>query len=126
MPDCNQQMPELHLPYADSLVVYPEQQQPLKVDSIPQKTDSIKPIVTQISWNFYPNPTRDMVTVVTDRDVEELYLTDLSGKALQIIYNLRKDSPTRIDLSDYPSGIYLLRYPIDKLWITGKVVLMRN
>jgi hypothetical protein len=126
MPDCNQQMPELHLPYADSLVVYPEQQQPLKVDSIPQKTDSIKPIVTKISWNFYPNPTRDMVTVVTDRDVEELYLTDLSGKALQIIYNLRKDSPTRIDLSDYPSGIYLLRYPIDKLWITGKVVLMRN
>jgi hypothetical protein len=126
MPDCNQQMPELYLPYADSTVIYPEQQQPLITDSLQPKKDSIVPIKTQISWNFYPNPTRDMVTVVTDRDVEELYVTDLSGKALQIIYKLQKDSPVRIDLSDYPSGIYLLRYPIDKLWITGKVVLMRS
>lgn len=125
MPDCNQQMPELHLPYTDSVVVYPNQQQPVVKDTLKPKTDTISTIQTQISWKFFPNPTRDFITIQTDRDVEELYITDLSGKALQIIYKLQKDNPVRVDLSEYPSGIYLIRYPIDKVWVTGKVVLAR-
>jgi hypothetical protein len=125
MPDCNQQMPELNLPYTDSVVVYPNQEQPIVKDTLTPKKDTVITVETQISWKFFPNPTRDFITILTDRDVEELYITDLSGKALQIIYKLQKDNPVRVDLSEYPSGIYLIRYPIDKVWVTGKVVLAR-
>ena len=49
----------------------------------------------------YPNPTNDIITIETRLEIEvELY--DIMGKLL-----ISKDSK-RIDLSDYPSGVYSL------------------
>jgi hypothetical protein len=121
MPECNQDIPELQLTYPDSEVIYPNQEQPK--DTLKNPKDSVKVITPVISWKYFPNPTRDFVTIITDRDVEEMYLTDLGGKALMVIHNLFKDSPKQIDLSDFPTGIYLIRYEVDKHWVTGKVVV---
>ena len=49
----------------------------------------------------YPNPTNDIITIETRLEIEvELY--DIMGKLL-----ISKDSK-RIDLSNYPSGVYSL------------------
>jgi len=85
--------------------------------------DELKPI-EEISWKYYPNPTYGPITIEVSKEVEMLYLTDMSGKILkEIIMN----GGTRIqtDLTGLPMGIYFLRYPIGKKWLSGKVVLMR-
>lgn len=127
MPDCGQNLPALNLDYPDSLVIYPPL--PPAVDS----TDTtLTPIPADppadsmnVSWKYYPNPTDGIVNVTSDRDIAELYVTDLSGKVLQIIANLEKDRTVRIYLGAYATGIYLIRYPLGKTWVSGKVVLQR-
>ena len=124
MPDCNQKMPDLQLNYPDSLVVVSQKADSLtKSDSLPSaKTDP----ASTIRWKYYPNPSDGIVNIEADLDIAELYITDLSGKVLQIVKNIEKQREVRIDLSNYASGIYLIRYPLDKTWVSGKVVLQRK
>jgi hypothetical protein len=63
--------------------------------------------------------------VKADTDIEELFLTDLTGKLLQSIKHLEKDRVYQFDLSQYVTGIYLIRYLHEDKWISGKVVLQR-
>ena len=131
MPDCQSQIQDPQLPYPDSTVQYPflnthtDSTDSVIVDTVRfdprDTTDNIN-----ISWNYYPNPTRGIVNVVVDRDIAELYITDIMGKELMIITELSKDVPKRFDLSAYPTGMYLIRYPVGKKWITGKIILQKN
>jgi len=128
MPDCDQQLPDLQLNYPDSLVVYPVP--PLLVDTVGNVVvtnliDSPRDSIT-VKWNYYPNPTNGIVNIVADIDITELYITDLSGKVLQILTNLEKDRVIQVDLSEYATGIYLIRYPNGKTWVSGKIVLQRT
>jgi myo-inositol-hexaphosphate 3-phosphohydrolase len=50
--------------------------------SIPLPTSTIR-------WSYYPNPTTGLVTIITDVDIAELYVTDLSGKLLQVVKDLQ-------------------------------------
>lgn len=134
MPDCQQQMPDLQLNYPDSIVAYPIQQDSslfAQNDSLNQNRDSIpdNPVVTpnslKITWNYWPNPTNGIVNVTCDTKINELYITDLSGKVLQVLDNLEAHNTVRIDLSEYATGIYLIRCPVGKSWLTGKIVLQR-
>jgi hypothetical protein len=129
MPDCQSQMPDSDLPYPDSVVQYPfvnTYQDTLKDSTIldtvrfdPSDTND----VINIQWKYYPNPTRGIVNVLVGRDIDALYITDIMGKEIMVIKNILKDRPTPFDLSMYPKGIYLIRYPIGDHWITGKIVL---
>ncbi|ASS50549.1 MAG: hypothetical protein A3D31_13375 [Candidatus Fluviicola riflensis] len=128
MPDCEQQLPNLELPYPDSIVAYPPPADSLDsagnvvvVDPRETPIDSVS-----VKWNYYPNPTNGIVNITADVDITELYVTDLSGKVLQVLTNLEKDRTIQIDLSEYATGIYLIRYPLGKTWVSGKVVLQRT
>lgn len=134
-PECDEITPHLPLDYPDSVVNYTLDQGQVYVDtntivnSDSTKRDSSRvtqreDIIETIEWKFYPNPTRDYVTVETSEEIEFIYVTDLSGKLLQKVeFNGARN--TTIYLGDYPVGIYLLRYPIGKQWVTGKVILAR-
>ena len=119
MPDCQQEMPDLDLPYSDSLVV---------IDSS-KTTDStgggIDPGNTVLQWKFYPNPTRGLVNIEANVDITELHITDLSGKILRRLTNIESGTVVQTNLYGYASGIYLIRYPLGQRWISGKVVLTR-
>lgn len=120
MPDCDQNLPNLSLNYPDSSVSYLPQFDTAQTDS----TEIEEPI--EINWNYYPNPTRGIVNIKANVAINELYITDLSGKVLQIIKDVQPENPVKADLSGYASGIYLIRYPVGKQWISGKVVLLRD
>jgi hypothetical protein len=130
VPSCDEEVPEIDfLPETpDSLVVYEFPVDSLEIDTLDAAInsgfiDELKPI-EEISWKYYPNPTYGPITIEVSKEVEMLYLTDMSGKILkEIIMN----GGTRIqtDLTGLPMGIYFLRYPIGKKWLSGKVVLMR-
>jgi hypothetical protein len=131
MPDCEQNIPDLELDYPDSLVssVTP-------VDTLDTDTTATNPRDTidvvnnpdprpEVKWSYYPNPTNGIINVKADTDIEELFLSDLTGKLLQSIKKLEKDRVYQFDLSQYVTGIYLIRYQHDDKWISGKVVLQR-
>jgi hypothetical protein len=121
MPDCEQTLPELDLNYPSDTVVY----SPLDTTKLDSSSMSpIKPI--EVTWTFYPNPTRGIVNIKANVAIAELYITDLSGKVLQVVKDIEADKVVQADLSGYASGIYLIRYPVGKRWVSGKVVLNRS
>ncbi len=128
MPDCEQNIPDLDLNYPDSLVTSITPVDSLDSidanprDSINVNTPDERP---EVKWSYYPNPTNGLINVKADTDIEELFLTDLTGKLLQSIKKLEKDRVYQFDLSTYTTGIYLIRYLHEDKWITGKVVLQR-
>ena len=130
VPSCDEEVPEIDfLPETpDSLVVYEFPVDFLEIDTLDAAInsgfiDELKPI-EEISWKYYPNPTYGPITIEVSKEVEMLYLTDMSGKILK---EITMNGGTRIqtDLTGLPMGIYFLRYPIGKKWLSGKVVLMR-
>lgn len=129
MPDCDQQIPDLAMNYPDSIVEVPDTNAVANTttDSIPDRdtlgNDIQEPV--HITWSYYPNPTNGIVNIVSEADIEELYITDLSGKVLQVITKIEANRTVQVDLSEYATGIYLIRYPQGKNWISGKVVLQR-
>lgn len=127
MPDCNEEIQDPQLSYPGSLVQYP--QTDTLQDSTNTDSTTIKPIIRdsiQINWSYYPNPTIGLLNIKVDRDIEALYVTDIMGKELMVVTELYKDRVKQIDLSQFPTGVYLLRYPIGNKWISGKVVLVKG
>ncbi len=134
-PKCEEITPLFEMNYPDSVVNFTlEEGQIITEDSLANETpdrtnreDSTlrdRTGLNQIEWRFYPNPTRDYVTVEVTGEIEFVYLTDLTGKLLKRV-EFNGSNREQIYLGDYPVGIYLLRYPVGKQWVTGKVVLMR-
>ena len=130
VPSCDEEVPEIDfLPETpDSLVVYEFPVDSLETDTLVAAINSgfIDELerIEEISWKYYPNPTYGPITIEVSKEVEMLYLTDMSGKILK---EITMNGGTRIqtDLTGLPMGIYFLRYPIGKKWLSGKVVLMR-
>ena len=126
MPNCEQQLPELDLGYPDSLVqVTPAPQPTDTTPTGPEVPTGISPAAPAIRWSYFPNPTSGIVNITAEVDIPELYVTDLSGKLLQLVKGLNANDPIQIDLSAYATGIYLIRYPCGSSWLSGKVILQR-
>lgn len=74
---------------------------------------------------IYPNPTSGLLKISTSANITTMYLADVSGKLLQDI-ELNKEGITQVDLSQYASGIYFLKYPTSRGWGAERVILQRN
>lgn len=74
---------------------------------------------------IHPNPTSGILKISTSADITTMYLADVSGKLLQNI-TLNKEGITQVDLSQYSSGIYFLKYPTRRGWGAERVILQRN
>lgn len=124
MPDCQQYISEMGVNLPDSQIVIP-----LPADTSiinpHDKNDSMPQNMT-LEWSFYPNPTDGMVTIIANQKIEKLYISDLSGKALMEINDIEPGISVSADLSQYATGIYLIRYEYGKQWISGKIVLERG
>ena len=135
-PACEEIIPDYDGANPDSLVQYPYPiiedtlgLDSLAVDTLDTRVDPVDSLLVddpedRIEWKFYPNPTSDIVNIEVSENVDMIYLTDLSGKLLQQI-SFNTERKKTISLGSYPSGIYLLRYPVGKHWVTGKIVLTR-
>lgn len=125
MPGCDQQIPELELGYADSLVVDPVTAEQVDSTGAISESTGLPTDSATIRWSYYPNPTTGLLNLTADVDITELYITDLSGKVMQMVKGLQAAKTVQIDLSAYATGIYLIRYPYGKAWLSGKVALSR-
>ena len=78
----------------------------------------------EISMKIYPNPTTGKFIVSVEGKIEELYLFDLSGK-LMAKFKPGTDGETEVDITNYSTGIYFLKFLAGGNWYTGKVILER-
>jgi hypothetical protein len=119
MPNCEDEAPEMELDLPDSLVViHPNQDH----DTL----EGVGNLEPTISWRYWPNPTNGIVNIEVDADVKELFITDMNGKILHRLENIKANRAVQTDLSAFSTGIYLVRYPLGKQWVSGKIVLVRS
>lgn len=77
---------------------------------------------TENSFQVYPNPTRDFVTITNSFPLEKIEIYAINGSLLNSISQNDNLSET-IDLSNYESGIYLLKiHSTDGFSRTVKIV----
>ncbi|MFM7764565.1 MAG: T9SS type A sorting domain-containing protein [Sphingomonadales bacterium] len=78
-----------------------------------------------ISWvKIYPNPTDGPLTINVQADIREVFIADIGGKLLQR-FSCKKGDVLTLDLSDYSSGIYFVKYPTANGWVAERIVLRR-
>ena len=75
------------------------------------------------SINCYPNPTKGDLTIEITKMLDELYVTDITGKLIIKMEKL-SEGKTSISLNEYPTGIYFLKYKIESKWGSQKVMLI--
>lgn len=73
---------------------------------------------------IYPNPTQGNASIVSKKDIKELYIADFTGKLL-----LKLSAPVKsnwqVNMAGYPSGTYLVKYiTVDNKWGAEKLVLI--
>jgi hypothetical protein len=75
------------------------------------------------AFRFFPNPTRDYLTIEHERSIEELFVMDITGKVL--MRETPRAATTRLDMQPYPTGTYLFRFSAVNTWQSGRFVLNR-
>lgn len=64
----------------------------------------------QGALNLFPNPASDQINIIfKSGNIEEVELLELSGKSLAVFTNTITSNTMNLDLSDYPTGLYLLK-----------------
>lgn len=80
------------------------------------------------SFRYFPNPTRDYLTIENAKPIDELYVMDITGKVLM------RETPTqagraattvRLDMQPYPTGTYLFRFTAAGTPQSGRFLLNR-
>jgi len=62
-------------------------------------------------FSFYPNPVQNKLTMIGQRNIEQVEIHDLLGK---LVFSVRPAHPDyQLELSSLKSGIYLMKISID-------------
>jgi hypothetical protein len=75
------------------------------------------------AWKCYPNPTSDVLHVEIEGTVNELFITDVTGK---VMLRVAPASPkATIQLGGFPTGIYFLKFFTGRKWEQAKFLVSR-
>jgi len=96
----------------------------LPADSAQVDHPDLKPNDLVFDFKMYPNPTNGILHIEISQELTELFLADLSGKILEK-YTPSHQQQITLDLTNYPNGLYFVKYPFKGKWRAGKVLLMR-
>lgn len=89
---------------------------------LPADTLAIKlPVPSETKFRFFPNPTRDYLTIENPDNIRELYVMDITGKLL--MRETPAQTSIRLDMQPYPTGTYLFRFNAADIWQTGRFLV---
>lgn len=72
---------------------------------------------------IFPNPTDGPVTLELDEQYDQMFVVDMNGK---ILFRLEPNgSRLQINLSEFPSGAYFLKYSYKGVWGGSQIRLIR-
>jgi hypothetical protein len=72
----------------------------------------------------YPNPSDGLFTLKLSIGIEELYIVDIAGKILKKM-NYTNAGTHSINISDFPSGVYYVKFLSGKEWGSKRVLFQR-
>jgi len=75
--------------------------------------------LTKKSLLIYPNPAQDFISFKELENLEQLIITDISGKQ---IYKSQNTNPQEIDVSSFKSGVYFISAQTEEALFTSKFV----
>lgn len=87
-------------------------------------TGTVSPKPDDWFLKYYPNPCRGILKVEINAAISELYIADINGKLLMKIPVASDEHYKEIDMTNYPAGVYFLRYCVDGKCKSGKFVLI--
>ncbi len=70
-------------------------------------TTDLNDIHPENSFEVYPNPSNGKFTIICNRNINKIEIYDYLGESV-ITTVVNPQTPTEIDLSDYPKGIYFV------------------
>lgn len=73
-----------------------------------------------IDLKYFPNPTRDTITITLNEEATALYLFDTTGKL--ILYKTNKSKEYKLDLGALPNAIYYLKVLVNDKELVGKIL----
>lgn len=76
-----------------------------------------------LEWNVWPNPTQGDLNIQVSEDINELFITDITGKIMNRFTDLKKDRALRTNIAQYARGIYLVTFTYEDKRYTKKIVL---
>lgn len=86
---------------------------------------SVKDVNASLMIDIYPNPAKDEVTIVMDKNHPDVavVVSNIEGKVLKH-YNLKSNSGNLLHLSlkDYETGVYFIQFKGEKINLTKKIV----
>jgi len=131
MVSCSKQLPDTFKQVKDTIQVLNKfiPNDTAKNDSIQftqnpkNDTATIEPHLKFTNWEYYPNPTTGPLTVEIEGQINELFLTDFGGKILMRLQP-GNEKVFNLNLEQYPSGVYFLRYYYNAEVLDGRVVLL--
>lgn len=68
-----------------------------------QQSLAITDYKNDLDVSYYPNPTKDIVQIISKKNIEEVHIIDLLGKTTELSI-----SNNKVNISNLPKGIYFL------------------
>ncbi len=90
----------------------------INVISLPNVTSINDKIESNQAVDIYPNPTSSQLSIVSDLQITEIDIVDISGKTIMTI----EQNTGSINIADLPAGVYLIKLVTDKKTITRKLI----
>ena len=72
--------------------------------------------------NVYPNPSNGIVNISSDKNIDNVYVYDISGRLLKTFNQISSDRST-LNLNGFAAGTYILKIQSGKKLITKKVII---
>lgn len=89
------------------------------------RTDSNETRLPDFTYTIYPNPTTGNFALEVSEEIGEIFVTDMSGKIIQRVMGTGQ---LRIlfDISEFPSGMYFVRFAHGEKTFAEKILLVRT
>ena len=91
-------------------------------DKIYNKQETINQDISEFI-RVYPNPTDGPLTLSLQEEYDNLFVVDMNGKILFKVESAQGD--IQVNLSNFPTGVYFLKYSKDGAWGSTQLQLVR-
>ncbi len=72
-------------------------------------------------FSVFPNPAGKIIHINSNKTVEYLYITDISGRKIKSL--IPENNKTDVDISNFTKGIYFLTIKADNKQLTRKIIV---
>ena len=77
----------------------------------------------EYSWTCYPNPTPDILHVELEGEIQELFVTDVTGKI--VLRAVPTHHKAAVELGRFPTGVYFLTFFTGQKWEKARFLVSR-